>query len=67
MSRVVRASITFDYYPEDDEMMDNMTDAEILEYVKSSYIDDIYSFVKYNEVADAVEVEVLSEAHKVYG
>ena len=67
MSRVVRASISFDYYPEDDEMMDNMTDAEILEYVKSSYIDDIYSFVKYNELADAVEVEILSEAHKVYG
>ena len=67
MSRVVRASISFDYYPEDDEMMDNMTDAEILEYAKSSYIDDIYSFVKYNELADAVEVRILSEAHKVYG
>jgi hypothetical protein len=67
MSKVIRASITFDYYPEEDELMEGMTEAEMLEYVKSSYIDDIYSFVKYNELADAVEVEILSEAHRVYG
>jgi hypothetical protein len=67
MSKVIRASISFDYYPEEDELMEGMTEAEMLEYVKSSYIDDIYSFVKYNELADAVEVEILSEAHRVYG
>jgi hypothetical protein len=67
MSKVIRASIVFDYYPEDDELMEGMTEAEMREYVKSSYIDDIYSFVKYNELADAVQVEILSEAHKVYG
>ena len=67
MNKVIRASISFDYYPEEDELMQNMTEAEILEYVKSSYIDDIYSFVKYNELADAVTVEILSEAHRVYG
>lgn len=59
MSKVIRASISFDYYPEEDELMEGMTEAEMLEYVRSSYIDDIYSFVKYNELADAVEVKIL--------
>jgi hypothetical protein len=60
MSKVIRASITFDYYPEDDDLMEGMTEAEMLEYAKSSYIDDIYSFVKYNELNDAVEVKIIN-------
>ena len=69
MSRVFRVSISFDYYPDEDELIQesSMSDDELIEYYKSCYIDDIYSFVKYNELYDAVEVEILSEAHKVYG
>lgn len=69
MSKVVRVNITFDYYPDEDELVQegNMSEDELIEYYKSSYIDDIYSFVKYNKLYDAVEVEILSEAHKVYG
>ena len=57
--KVIRASISFDYYPEEDELMIDMSEEEQLEYAKSSYIDDIYSFVKYNELADAVSIEVM--------
>jgi hypothetical protein len=60
MSKVIRASITFDYYPDEDDLMSDMTDNEMLEYAKSSYIDDIYSFVKYNELEEAVSVEVVN-------
>jgi hypothetical protein len=60
MSKVIRASITFDYYPDEDELMSDMSEDEMLEYAKSSYIDDIYSFVKYNELAEAVSVEVVN-------
>ena len=60
MSKVIRASITFDYYPDEDDLMSDMTENEMLEYAKSSYIDDIYSFVKYNELAEAVSVEVVN-------
>ena len=69
MSKVIRVSISFDYYPDEDELIQegNMSEDELIEYYKSSYVDDIYSFVKYNELYDAVEVEILSEAHKVYG
>lgn len=69
MSKVIRVSISFDYYPDEDELIQegNISEDELIEYYKSSYVDDIYSFVKYNELYDAVEVEILSEAHKVYG
>jgi hypothetical protein len=60
MNKVIRASISFDYYPEEDELMSEMTEDEMLEYAKSSYIDDIYSFVKYNELEEAVSVEVVN-------
>jgi hypothetical protein len=60
MSKVIRASISFDYYPEEDDLMSDMTDDEMLEYVKSSYIDDIYSFVKHHELDDAIIVEVVN-------
>jgi hypothetical protein len=60
MSKVIRASITFDYYPDEDDLMSDMSEDEMLEYAKSSYIDDIYSFVKYNELAEAVSVEVVN-------
>jgi hypothetical protein len=61
MSRVVRVSISFDYYPDEDELMieNNFTEEELIDYYKSAYVDDIYSFVKYNELYDAVNVEIL--------
>jgi hypothetical protein len=41
--------------------MQDMSEDDMLEYAKSSYIDDIYSFVKHNELAEAVSVEVVNE------
>jgi hypothetical protein len=62
LSKVVRVSISFDYYPDEDELMleNNFTEEELIEYYKSAYVDDIYSFVKYNELYDAVNVEVIN-------
>jgi hypothetical protein len=56
-----KVSISFDYYPDEDELMleNNFTEEELIEYYKSAYVDDIYSFVKYNELYDAVNVEIL--------
>ena len=59
MSRVIRASITFDYYPDEDPIMENLAEEDLVDYVKGSYIDDIYSFVKYGELSHAVNVEIL--------
>jgi hypothetical protein len=63
MGNVVRVSISFDYYPDEDELIleNNFTEEELIDYYKSAYVDDIYSFVKYNELYDAVNVEVINE------
>jgi hypothetical protein len=61
MSKVIRASISFDYYPEEDELMSEMTEEEQMTYCREMMVDDIYSFVKYNEVFEAVSVEVVNE------
>jgi hypothetical protein len=60
MSKVIRASISFDYYPEEDELMSEMTEEEQITYCREMMVDDIYSFVKYNEVFEAVSVEVVN-------
>jgi len=61
LSNVVRVSISFDYYPDEDELIleNNFTEEELIDYYKSAYVDDIYSFVKYNELYEAVNVEIL--------
>lgn len=63
MSKVVRVSISFDYYPDEDELIleNNWTEEELIDYYKTSYVDDIYSYVKYNELYDAVDVEIINE------
>ena len=61
MSKVIRASISFDYYPEEDELMSEMTEEEQTTYCREMMVDDIYSFVKYNEVFEAVSVELVNE------
>lgn len=58
---IIRTSITFDYYPDEDELMQGMTEEEQLTYCKESMIEDIYSFIKYNELADAVDVEIIND------
>lgn len=62
MAKVVRVSISFDYYPDEDDIMieNDFTEEELVEYYKSAYVDDIYSFVKYNELYEAVDVEILN-------
>lgn len=62
MSKVIRVSISFDYYPDEDDIMieNDFTEEELVEYYKSAYVDDIYSFVKYNELYEAVDVEILN-------
>jgi hypothetical protein len=61
MSKVIRTIISFDYYPEEDELMSEMTEEEQITYCREMMVDDIYSFVKYNEVFEAVSVEVVNE------
>lgn len=60
----IRIGIEFEYDPEQDEFVrgEKMSEEEMIDYYKSCYIDDIYSFVKYNELSDAVEVQVIKKS-----
>jgi hypothetical protein len=60
MGKTIRASIAFDYYVDEDELMSEMTEEEQIEYCRGMMVDDIYSFVKYNEVYEAIDVEVIN-------
>jgi len=60
MAKTIRTSIVFDYYVDEDELMSEMTEEEQIQYCREMMVDDIYSFVKYNEVMDAVDVEVIN-------
>lgn len=57
--KIVRTSIVFEFYPDEDELIEDseMTEEEMLEYYKSLAVDDIYGFVKYNELYDVINVE----------
>ena len=64
---IVKASINFEYNTDDwDDMLmgEFSTDPakfeeEVRQYALDCAIDDIYSYVKYNEVSDAIDIEVI--------
>lgn len=63
MPKTIKVGITFEFYPDEDELMrdSELTEEELIEYYKTAYVEDIYNFVKYNELYEAVEVEVVNE------
>ena len=38
-----------------------MTDEEMIEYAKACFLDDIYSFVKYDELMDVISAEIIND------
>lgn len=61
MGRKVIAKIQFEF-DEDlaNEGLDTpMTDEELVSHAIDNYVDDVYSMVKYNELHEAVRVEIV--------
>ena len=63
MGRIAKAKIEFSY--DEDSLMEmmgedakQMTEQELLDYALESYLEDIYTLVKYNELNQAVKVEL---------
>jgi len=63
MGRIAKAKIEFSY--DEDSLMEmmgedakQMTEQELLDYARSSYLEDVYTLVKYDELNQAVEVEL---------
>ena len=61
MSRVVTAKIEFEFYPDEDELIQEseMSKDELIEYYKSLALDDVIEMaVRYpSELADCIVVE----------
>ena len=57
----VRAYIEFEFDTNDTELEINSIE-ELENYAIGCMVDDIYTMVKYNELTEAVRVEVIEEA-----
>jgi hypothetical protein len=60
MSKVIRATIAFEYLVDEDELMSEMSDEEQIEYVRETTLEDICEMaVRYSDqLADAIEIQV---------
>jgi hypothetical protein len=61
MSKVIRVSLSFDFYPEEDELMTEMSDEQLIEYATDCVVDDIYSYIKDGQVGDMLTAEIIEE------
>jgi hypothetical protein len=63
MSKVLRATIAFEYLVEEDELMSEMSDEEQVEYVKESTVEDIMTmgFGNSDDLYQSIEVEVIND------
>tara|TARA_B110000977_G_scaffold50562_1_gene68667 strand:- start:118 stop:309 length:192 start_codon:yes stop_codon:yes gene_type:complete len=61
MSKMLRATIVFEYLVEEDELMSEMSDEEQVEYVKESTVEDIMSmgFGNSDDLYQGIEVEAV--------
>jgi hypothetical protein len=68
MSKVYRASITFDIVPEengllhwqDEEDETPMTEEELVSYARDELAEAIYNGLKYDEVWNMIDVEIIN-------
>jgi len=61
MSKVIRASIVFEYLVDGDEVLSELTPEEQTEYVKENVVEDIMSmgFGNSDSLLAAIEIKVL--------
>jgi hypothetical protein len=62
MSKVIRATIAFEYLVDEDELMSEMSDSEQIEYVKESTVEDIMTmgFGSSDDLFNGIEIEVIN-------
>jgi hypothetical protein len=60
MSKVITATITFEYLVDEDELMAEMSDEEQVEYVRETTLEDISEMaMRYSDqLADAIDIQI---------
>jgi ABC-type lipopolysaccharide export system ATPase subunit len=62
MSKVIRASIVFEYLVDEDEVMSELTPEDQIEYVKETTVEDIMTmgFGNSDDLLQAINIEVIN-------
>ena len=62
MSKVIRASIVFEYLVDEDEVMSELTLEDQIEYVKETTVEDIMSmgFGNSDDLLQAINIEIIN-------
>lgn len=63
MGKTIRASLVFDYYVDDDELMAEMSEEDQFHYVRESVVQDIVemNFGTSDLLYECVEIEVIND------
>lgn len=73
MSKIYKASITMEIYPDENGLMDwedgydtenpeeTRSEQELLDFAKSELLECLFNGLKYNDLADMITVEVVEE------
>jgi hypothetical protein len=62
MSKVIRASITFKYFVDEDEVLSELTPEDQIDYVRENTVEDIMSMGLGNSYSlrNAINIEVIN-------
>ena len=62
MPRVMRASIVFDFDIDELESTfgTEFSDEDAEEYVLETFMEDMYTFIKYNEIREIIKLELVN-------
>ena len=62
MSKVIRASIVFEYLVDEDDIMSELTPEDQIEYVKETTVEDIMSmgFGTSDDLLQAINIEIIN-------
>jgi ABC-type lipopolysaccharide export system ATPase subunit len=62
MSKIIRASIVFEYLVDEDEIMSELTPEDQIEYVKETTVEDIMSmgFGTSDDLLQAINIEIIN-------
>jgi hypothetical protein len=63
MSKIIKATITFEYLVDENEILSGLSDADQIDYVKETTVEDIMNmdFGNSNDLYDSIEIEVINE------
>jgi hypothetical protein len=62
MSKVIRVSLAMDFYPDEDMIADGMSEEEMIDYFKETFLDDIAEGIMRNTITnDSVDMEIIND------